>query len=619
MEGRVTSPARLVLKDGLLHHAGRPFFSVGFNYHPSRAGCDYWREWDASTLDADFRRMAGLGFNTVRFFVFWADFEPKEGEYDATMTARLRELVAVAERHGLHCLPSLLTIWMNGQRFDPDWRAGRELWRDTGMVERERAFVEHIATALRDAPNVLAYDLGDEVIHVDSAASAALDADEVRQWWGLLASAIRGADPAALVLQANEASAVTGGHSFRPEHAEPLDLFALHGFPVWTPFHIESVDSEKASSFVPYLVRRGRAATVLVDELGSYGCDEATAARYLRATAHSAFAAGAVGTTVWCWQDFTTERKPYALRPNERFVGLVDADGRLKPAMDSYRAFAERVTGELAGFRPAPAAVGVLLPEGDGGDAAYLATGESGDAAAFYAHVLLQRAHLPYEFAAADALDRHTLVVCPSVSHLGLPDQQRLEAYVQGGGTLLYTTGDLLHAFGGENLFGVRVRDFTLDTSAMDSFTWQGVRYPVARPAGQTPVIDATTADVLAEFPGGTPALTRHRFGRGTAYYLNAPLEASLNAPYRLADAPWHLLYAGLAQAAGIQPEFTADEPAVETTVMHRGAERCAVVVNHAPKTVRTTLCRAAVAGQPRRTTEVVLEPKGVQVVRWQI
>ncbi|MFF5964346.1 beta-galactosidase trimerization domain-containing protein [Streptomyces collinus] len=618
MDGSVTPPTRVSLADGTFRRDGGPYFAAGFNYHPSQAGCAYWRAWDPRTLDADFRRMAELGFNTVRFFVFWADFEPAEGVYEAEKTGRLRELVRIAERHGLYCLPSLLTIWMNGQRFEPPWRRGRDLWHDESMVERQRAFVEHIAGVLRDAPNILAYDLGDEVIHVDSEASAALSPDEVRRWWALLAGAIRAADPAALVLQANEATAVTGGHAFRPEHAGPLDLVGLHGFPVWTPFHIEAVDSVKASSFVPYLVRRGRAdAAVLVDELGSYGCDEATAARYLRATAHSAFAAGAAGTTVWCWQDFTTEDKPYALRPNERFVGLVAADGRLKPAMDAYREFTARATGELAGFAPAPAAVGVFLPEEDPGDAAYLATGGSGEAAAFYAHLLLQRAHLPYAFAQPDELDRYALVICPSVRHLSLPDQQRLRAYVAGGGTLLYSTGDLLHAFGGEDLFGVRIRDYTLDPAATGSFTWQGVRYPVHRPPGQIPLLEAVGADVLAAFPDGAPALTRHRYGHGTAYHLSAPLEEGINAPYRLEEAPWHLLYAGLADAAGVEREFTADEPSVETTVLHRGAERCAVVVNHAPTTVFTTLRRPGGPAAGRPGTEVVLEPKGVLLVRW--
>ncbi|MFE9675354.1 beta-galactosidase [Streptomyces sp. NPDC006259] len=607
---------RYTLSDGALLRDGEPYFCVGVNYHPSRTGCDYWREWDAEQLDADFAAMAESGLNTVRFFVFWADFEPEPGVYDPEMTRRLRRFVSLATHHGLQCLPSLLTIWMNGQRFDPPWRAGRDLWHDADMVERQLAFVRHVAGALRDTGDVLAYDIGDEVIHVDGAASGSLGPDGVRAWWGALADAVREAHPGALVLQANEVSAVTGEHAFRPEHAEPLDLVGLHGFPVWTPFHMESVASPKAGALVPYLVRRGRPfRPVLVDELGSYGCDEETARDYLRVAAHGAFAAGACGVVVWCWQDFTTERKPYRLRPNERFVGLLRADGTPKPAMEAFQEFARRATGELAGFRPLPSPVGVHLPEHRAeGDAGYLASAGADPAAGFYAAQLLQRAQLPYEFTRGAPGD-HRLLICPSVGHITLDDQRLLADYVARGGVLLYTGGDLLHGFGGEELFGVRVVDFTLRTEEADGFTWQGTHYPLVREPGQLPVLAATTAEVLAAFPDGSPALTRHAYGEGVAYHLNAPLEQQLNAPHRLEAAPWHRLYADVAAAEGLTGALAADvrtdSPDTEVTVLGRDEERCALVINHAPHPVATTLHRAG------RSEPLTLGPKAVHLVTW--
>ncbi|MBW1600722.1 beta-galactosidase trimerization domain-containing protein [Streptomyces sp. JJ66] len=613
---------RYTLQDGTFLRNGEPYFSVGFNYHPSSTGCDYWRDWDSEQLEADFARMAELGFNTVRFFVFWADFEPEPGVYDRTAIERMRAFASLAARHRLQLLPSLLTIWMNGQRFEPPWRAGRDLWRDPEMAERQVGFVRHVAATLYEAGDVLAYDLGDEVIHVDGAASGTLGPEAVRHWWGMLAEAVREAHPGALVLQANEASAVTGEHSFRPENADPLDLVGLHGFPVWTPFHMESVASPKASSFVPYLVRRGRAhRPVLVDEFGSYGCDEETARDYLRAAAHSALAAGACGVIVWCWQDFTTVRKPYALRPNERSVGLLRADGTPKPAMEAFQEFARRATGELAGFRKLPAPVGVhLLEHREEGDAGYLASGGSDAAAGFYAAQLLQRAHLPYAFtsrvpAAPDGPGGHRMVICPSVRHLTLADQQALADYVAAGGVLLYTGGDLLHGFGGEELFGVRTVDFTLRAADVDSFTWQGTHYPFVREPGQLPVLAATNATVLAAFRNGSPALTRHRYGQGVAYHLNAPFERQLNAPYRLQEAPWHRLYADIAAAEGVTDHYpagpTVDSPEVEVTVLGRGDERCALVINHAPQPVRATLHHDG------RSEPLDLGPKAVHLATW--
>ncbi|WAL93713.1 beta-galactosidase trimerization domain-containing protein [Streptomyces sp. Je 1-369] len=620
MAGDIVNGGRVTFTDGALHRDGHPFVSVGVNYHPSPTGCDYWREWDGDRIDDDFRRMAAEGLNTVRFFVFWADFEPKEGVYDSATTDRLRDLVRTAGRHGLLCLPSLLTIWMNGQRFDLPWRDGRDLWRDADLRERQRAFVHHIAAELRDEPNILAYDLGDEVIHVDSRSSAALGPEEVRAWWGMLASAIRDADPDALVLQANEPSAVLGGHAFRPEHAESLDMVGLHGFPVWTPFHIESVAARKATAFLPYLVRRGSAhRPVYVDELGSYGCDDTTAAQYLRAATHSAFAAGAVGTAVWCWQDFTTERKPYALRPNERRVGLLDADGGEKPALAEYQAFARRVSGELAGFRPLPAPVGVFVPDSDEQEeAGYLTPSGSDAPAAFYAHLLLQQAHLPYEFTGRDTeLARHALVIVPSARRLSLPDRRRLARYVTSGGVLLYSTGSLLDAAGDEELFGVRVRDFTRADDTHAEFTWAGVRFPLHWDAEPIPVIDTAGAETLAAFADGSPALTRHRLGDGSVHYLNAPLEAQLNAPYRLREADWHRLYEAVAEDAGVRAPLTADNPSVETTVLGRGDERCGVVINHAPEPVDTVLRRPAADGTPESEKLLRLEPKGVRLLFW--
>ncbi|MFF5176168.1 beta-galactosidase trimerization domain-containing protein [Micromonospora sp. NPDC000089] len=617
-DAETTSGAvRYAVRDGTLQRNGRPHFSVGFNYHPSTTGCQYLQRWNAEQIDADFARMSELGFNTVRFFIFWADVEPTEGTYDPVVTERIRQFADLANRHGLQCLPSLLTIWMNGQRFDPVWRAGRDLWRDPDLVRRQIAYVHHVASALRDR-DVLAYDIGDEVLHVDSVASGALSPAEVRTWWRALADSVRSGHPGALVLQANEASAVVGEHNFKPKYADPLDLVGIHGFPVWTPFHIESVSAPKASSFVPYLVRHAsQDAAVLVDEFGSYGCGENTAQEYLRAAAHSAFASGAVGLLVWCWQDFRTEEKPYALRPNERQMGLLRADGRSKPAMSEFRSFARRVTNELAGFKPLPAPVGIhVLEHNEDGDAGYLKAAGSSAAAGFYAHQLLRRAHLPYEFTRRD-LSRYQLVICPSVRHVTLADQQRLAAYVAQGGILYYSSGDLLHGFGGEELFGVSVEDFTLHAPELTEFDWAGDRYAVTWESAQIPVLKAGSAEVLGRFLDGSPALTRNRYGRGTAYYLNAPFELQLNAPHRLEGAPWHRLYARIARAAGVAAPVTVDMPEVEVTVLGRGADRCAVFINHAAEAVSVTARRAATDSAPAATEHIAFDSKGVEFMLW--
>ncbi|GAB4204735.1 MAG: hypothetical protein OHK0022_30180 [Roseiflexaceae bacterium] len=611
----------LTIRDKGLWRGSLPFVAVGFNYHPSPTGCQYWQRWDPARIDADLGSMAQRGFNLVRFFLFWADFEPQPGQYDPAMDQRLRAFVDMARSHGLCCIPALLTIWMNGQLIDLPWRQGRDLWTDPLMLERERAYVAHIAALLSDMDNVLAYDIGDEVIHVNIASAASLSAAQVAAWQSGLAGTIRAAHPGAAVIQGQELSSLLGHHAFRPEHSAALDLIAIHGYPTWTPLAIESISSYKASLLVPFLVQLARAdGAVLVDELGSYGADGQVGRAYIEAAAHSALANGACGVAAWCWQDFTTHEPPYTAHPRERLAGFLDAAGRPKSAMEPFQRFARFAVEEWAGLQPAPAPVGIYCsPHQDHTHASYLRDSQPAGPALFSAFLLLKRAHLPCEFTRGP-LDRYRVVICPSVEHLSWHEQRLLADYVAQGGTLYYSPGSYLHGIGDEELFGIRLRDFTLDSAGMHGFTWRGQSYPVGwqRPDERTPqipLIDATTATVLACFPNGTPALTCARHGAGRAYYLNAPLERFLDQPFLIEAHPWHTLYGHLAADSGVAPPIDCDSPAVEVALLHGPERQHSFVINHSPQPVAPQITYH-LGGQPQ-TERLELAGKAVVVRRW--
>lgn len=241
------------VRDGRLWRDGREFVAVGVNYHPSAAGCRIWTDWDGEALRRDLRQMAEAGLNTVRFFVFWRDFEPAPGDYDPEALDRLRQAVTLAGEAGLCCVVSLFTIWMNGQRLDLPWRQGRSLWRDAEMLRRQTGFARTVARTLAGLQNVLAYDLGDEIGNVEP--DARLSRAEVAGWQSDVAGAVRREAPGALVLQANDASGVFGASPFGVDNAAGLDLVATHGFPTWAPGSIESTLSYKGTTLVGFLVR----------------------------------------------------------------------------------------------------------------------------------------------------------------------------------------------------------------------------------------------------------------------------------------------------------------------------------------------------------------------------
>lgn len=597
----------LLNAQGFVVRDGRRVHPAGFNYAPSASGCQMWTAWDSDVVARDFAAMAAHGFTAVRVFTFWRDFEPEEGRYHRVSFDRLRELVAIAERHGLLVVPSVVSVLHLLHVFDLPWRQGRDVFADPSMRERAARFACEVATTLRDAPNVLAYDVHDEQYNLDVARAAAIAPADLHAWHEAVTAAIRSAHPDVPVLQSLDHQAFTAGLPFRADGSEAYDLLGVHAYPQWTPFGIESASSYKASLAPAFFVALTRAfRPAMVDELGLIGASDARTAGYIRAAAASAAANGAAATFAWCWQDSAATAPPFDARPWLGRFGFVDVHGTPSPALDAF-AQSARLAQELCGAAPCDVHTGLYLPdtfnpaEGSGArDAACL----------FHAWLLTKRAHIPVQFA-KDGLDRFQLVIVPSARHLTAADYARLRAYVEHGGTLVWSLRGGLDGLD-PSLAGVDFDDFTLDTATQSSFALNGVAYPVDWSAGlgsdaTIPVVRSTTATVVSSY-ANAPALTEAHVGAGRVYFLNAPFESQLQVPGRLASHPWHRLYADVAAFAGVVPSRAVDDADVEVVPLQLAdGRRCTVLVNHAPEARAVTLRDA----DQRVRAVLTLEPKG--------
>ncbi|MDF3292660.1 cellulase family glycosylhydrolase [Streptomyces silvisoli] len=576
---------------GRLRRDGAPFVAFGVDYHPSDAGCRWWSDWNESAVRDDFHRMAAAGLNSVRFFLFWRDFMPDEQTVSHAVLARLEAAVAAAGEAGLACVLSLLTIWMNGQRLDLPWREGRSIWRDPAMLAAEDAYVRAVARTLRGHDNVLAYDLGDELWNIDPAGAATLTPDQVASWQGRLAAAIRDESPDALVLQANDSSAVFGNGPYGCDNQAELDLAGVHGFPPWTPGGIESTLSYKATSLPAFLVSVASAyRPALLDELGSYGVSSGTAASYLGAAAASALAAGANGLFVWCWQDIASTAEPYRERPAERFAGLHTLDGTAKPAMAVYR----RVLDEAAALsidRP-PAPVALFLPRRMRGQGDSYLDAAGSTVPTFHSYLLLKRAHLDFEVVAATVGDTPRtgvdLVICPAPAQLTLDDLDALRRYAEGGATVYLSLGDHLHGLPGADMVGAEITDYQLDDRGKQALCWGDLRWPVMwhHDVMKPTSMAVTTGDVLAVYPDGSPAMAVQRVGRGRVVFTNLPVESQFRRPGSLTATAWHKFYLRLAELAGVRPGVTCSEPDLEVVWGRSGT----VVINHGDRPVTSDI-----------------------------
>ena len=105
---------------------GQPFLPVGAHWLPAKTGPGWPLEWDESELDVDFAKMAGLGFNTVRFDLFWAWFEPRPGDYNPEAFRQLDVFIRLAHQYEIYLHPALFIGGEVGEAFwDLPWRQGR--------------------------------------------------------------------------------------------------------------------------------------------------------------------------------------------------------------------------------------------------------------------------------------------------------------------------------------------------------------------------------------------------------------------------------------------------------------------------------------------------------------
>jgi hypothetical protein len=575
----------------------RPEPVLGCVYVPSDAGFAMWSRWSRSRIERDLARIRAEGFGAVRVFVIWRDFEPEPGSYDAAAFGRLRELVECAEREGLLCVPAVLTLFMNGELLDLPWRGGRDLWSDRWMRRRAREFVAEVASTLRGSANVFAYDIGDELIHVDLEAAERLSRAEAEDWQREMGDAIRGAHPGVPVFLGCDASAVFGTHPFGVDNATALDLLGVHAFPNFAPLPLDGVADPLSSLLPGFLVRYASAfGAPLVDELGSYGASPELIAGHLRAAGASALAAGARGLFAWFWRDGRSVEPPYDRRPHERDAGLVDAAGEAKPGLAAARRLGALVT-PLASGAEAPSPVGILVAERRADPGNYLSAEVATAAqAAFGAYVILTQEKLPVEFVRQP--QPHTkLLICPGCERLGSAELAMVEGFLAAGGHVWLSIFSPLVPGAVAELCGGAATDFTVHADGRRSLFAAGEELPVDWSAGgrhgSMPVWKVREGEVVADFADGGPAVWSRSHGSGRVWMGQLPLELQpLSARTAGREVRWGRFYAQAAAAAGIAPVAGCAEPWLELRLREGSEGPRLLAVNHSSAALRANVER---------------------------
>jgi len=229
--------------------------------------------------------------------------------------------------------------------------------------------------------------------------------------------------------------------------------------------------------------------------------------------------------------------------------------------------------------------------------------------------------------APSSELSGYRLVIVPNLYMVDTADAERIERYVEGGGTLLMScfSGivdrcDRVHLGGYpapfRRVLGVWVEEFgPLEDRGVVGLSFEGETEGLAAATGSvwSELIHLEGAEAIARFAGGeldgSPAVTRHRFGAGSAWYVGTRPEP---------EAMRGLLDRVRAQA-GIEPPLAGLPEGVSARVRHTAdGDALYVLLNHAaaPATVRLPAAMHDELGAAEAVGTIRLEPHGVALLR---
>ena len=650
---------------------GQPFLPIGAHWVPAKTGLGWPVEWDAADLEADFAKMADLGFNTVRFDLFWAWFEPRPGDYNPEAFRQLDVFIRLAHQYGIYLHPALFIGGEVGEAFwDLPWRQGRHPHADPELLRLQTDHAAQFARRYQAEPALLAWDLTDEppfwIVGNQTTDAMAIN------WTRLVAGALRRYDPAHLLCVGTSMEDVSHG-PFRPDNlAAEVDFFSVHPYSIYTPgLFPDPMLSERgtyAGAFETTL-SLGAGRPVMIHEFGASSAqyDPERIAAFDRLTLYSGLAAGACGFLPWCYTDAAPElfrRAPYLLAPHETQFGLTTWDRQDRPRGQVLREFSRLLSQlDLTGLQPASGEAVLVIPHewakphgdmsraGLAGPAAlpYSSTQdtfESGEANLWLTRSLLStfilarragwKVDMPREYTAWQS---HPLLLLPSpltsternLVHVHTTFWELVRAYVDQGGTLYASLCADAAIPGMAELFGASLSDH----APADEVVLKLVKPFGNLPAGTEfrfqadssngkhwpATLDMASGTVIAVDGSGRPALVTNTFGRGKTLLSAYPLETYLAVCPAAFDGPegTHLLYRALAEWAGVKPMFSTDVPGVEVAGLSAGQRGYAVLANHQSERKQVTVVSNLALKEVKRITSQGKQLLSLQGRAWRM
>jgi hypothetical protein len=377
-------------------------FTLGLTYWPRRTGHNWWRAFDRGETREELSHVATLGCNTVRFCLRWEDFQPSARRVNGAALRALEHALDAAQESGLGVVMALFPVAIGGALQIPSWANSvdvleelhsaarlvgptivlhpnsgppllydnayhsnqtRDLFGATPILNAQRYFIQEVTGYFRSHPALKTWQLGEGLERVRKPGSA----QAVAEWFAAMGEALRKQDAKTPLLGVTSARGLTLGTGSRPEDiAKSCNLVGVAADPPELPERGQPIHTRYVAflhALTAALAERPAIVTSLALPTASEGqaswIDDSAYGRPLHVyqgelEEQAAFVeialdrlhrAGAHGAWLTSYSDYPPplwQTPPLDRAIRERTLGLVDAEGREKPAAAALRAFASQ-------------------------------------------------------------------------------------------------------------------------------------------------------------------------------------------------------------------------------------------------------------------------------------
>ena len=135
----------------------------GVNYTFSKNWMYSWVDWDSQQVLEDFQALSSLGIDHLRVPILWTVFQPNANYVSETALNRLYELLDLADKCGLDIAVSVLTGWLCGFTFFPEWKIGKNMFTEREIIEAEKLLFKSITDKIGKHKRFMGFDIGNEL------------------------------------------------------------------------------------------------------------------------------------------------------------------------------------------------------------------------------------------------------------------------------------------------------------------------------------------------------------------------------------------------------------------------------------------------------------------------